>query len=231
MDDKDKETYSDTSEQRIKRIKENFNFNKPTVKRVHKVLNGDTFIISENYRIKLLGVQTPKVRTEDGKSEYFARKSLSFTNGLIHSKRIKLKFDKEKIDNNGYILAYVYLPDGTFLNAEILKKGYGKLIPRGDFIYIKKFTEFQNFAKDRNLGIWKKFSAPKSQKKHEVKNKRLIRNNLFNKLKFVASKKSKILHYWYCQESDKIAKEDFVIFKTKNEALKEGYKICDICNP
>ena len=218
-------------EEEIKRIKDNINFAKPLLKRVHRVVNGDTFIISEDFKVKLLGVKTPRVAGGDGKNEYFSRKSLSFTNRQIMGKRVKLKFDKEKIDKNGRILAYVYLPDSKFLNAEILKQGYGKLDCEFECIYLKQFTEYEKEAKDRDIGLWKKTKPPQPQKKVAPPDKRQLLKSRFNPLKYVASRKTKLIHFWYCPESEKIEKADFVILKTVKDGIEEGYKPCKDCNP
>jgi endonuclease YncB( thermonuclease family) len=37
----------------------------------------------------------------------------------------RLEFDWQRRDKYNRLLAYVYLLDGTFLNAEIIKQGYG----------------------------------------------------------------------------------------------------------
>lgn len=218
-------------EEKIEKIKNNINFTKPLLKRVHKVVNGDTFIISEDFKVRLLGVKTPKVAWNDGKNEYYSRKSLSFTNRLIMGKRVKLKFDKEKIDKNGNIMAYVYLPDGKFLNAEILKQGFGKLDNEFECIYFKQFTDYENEAKSRNIGIWKKSKPPQPQKKIAPPDKKQLLKSRFNLLKYVASRKTRLIHFWYCPESEKIEKQDFVIFKTVKDGIDDGYKPCKNCNP
>ena len=232
MDEEKTHTDVQNKEDLIERINKTFNFVKPALKRVHKVLNGDTFIISEDFVVKLIGVRTSLVHLDDGKSEYFGRKSLSFTNRLIQGKRVKLKFDKNKIDDEGNILAYVYLPDSKFLNAEIIKQGFGKLDETFDFIYLSQFAEYEKKAKEKNIGLWKTSDAPQPKKKTgPPPNKKQLLRSQFNLLKYVGSKKDKKLHYWYCSESEKISKDDFVIFKTKNDAVNDGFTPCSICNP
>jgi micrococcal nuclease len=226
------QTGVEKTEDLIERINKSFNFAKPALKRVHKVLNGDTFIISEDFVVKLIGVKAPLVYLDDGKSEYFGRKSLSFTNRLIQGKRIKLKFDKNKIDEDGNILAYVYLPDSKFLNAEIIRQGFGKLDDSFDFIYLSQFAEYEKNAKDKNIGMWKTPETPQPKKKASPPpNKKHLLKSQFNLLKYVGSRENKLLHYWYCAESENISKADFVIFKTKADAVKEGFTPCSTCNP
>jgi len=56
------------------------------------------------------------------------RKATAFTKSLVEKKQIRLEFDSNDVylgrrDKYGRILAHVYLMDGTFLNAEIIKQG------------------------------------------------------------------------------------------------------------
>ena len=56
------------------------------------------------------------------------RSYAQFTKGLVEGKTVRLEFDVEKRDKYKRLLAYVYLPDGTFVNAEIVKQGYASLM-------------------------------------------------------------------------------------------------------
>ncbi len=53
-------------------------------------------------------------------------------------------------------LAYVYLEDGTFLNAEIIKQGYGFAYTRFPFKYMDEFRHYQREAREQNRGLWAK---------------------------------------------------------------------------
>lgn len=50
-----------------------------------------------------------------------------FVQNLIEKKEIIIEFDKQYRNAEGYIAAYVFLPDGTFVNKEILRQGYADL--------------------------------------------------------------------------------------------------------
>jgi micrococcal nuclease len=42
---------------------------------------------------------------------------------MVDGKEARFEFERQKRDRYGRLLAYVYLLDGTFLNAEIIKQG------------------------------------------------------------------------------------------------------------
>ncbi len=63
---------------------------------------------------------------------------------MIEGKRVRLEFDQanSKIrhkDRYKRTLAYVFLEDGTFLNAEIVKQVYGHAYTRFPFKYLGEF--------------------------------------------------------------------------------------------
>jgi Staphylococcal nuclease homologue len=58
----------------------------------------------------------------------------------------KLEYDVQRTDKYQRTLAYAYLPDGTFLNAAIVKQGYGHAYVQYPFKYL---DQFRVFADDR----------------------------------------------------------------------------------
>jgi micrococcal nuclease len=48
----------------------------------------------------------------------------------------------------------VFLEDGTFLNAEIIKQGYGFAYTRFPFARMEEFRRFEREARDQGLGLW-----------------------------------------------------------------------------
>jgi len=52
----------------------------------------------------------------------------------------------------------VYLEDGTFLNAEIIKQGFGFAYTRFPFKYIDEFRWYEREAREQNRGLWGKTS-------------------------------------------------------------------------
>jgi micrococcal nuclease len=61
----------------------------------------------------------------------------------------------QKRDKYGRLLAYVYLMDGTFLNAEIIKQGYGFAYTRFPFKYLEEFRRYEREARENGRGLWK----------------------------------------------------------------------------
>ena len=49
---------------------------------------------------------------------------------------------------------WVYLRNGTFVNAEIIKKGYGFAYTRFSFQYTEQFRRYEREARESERGSW-----------------------------------------------------------------------------
>lgn len=81
------------------------------------------------------------------------KESAKFTTGLVLGKDVRLEFDVQKKDRYGRLLAYVYLEDGTFVNAEIIKQGYGSpMTVPPNVKYAELFRKLYQEARGANEG-------------------------------------------------------------------------------
>jgi micrococcal nuclease len=55
--------------------------------------------------------------------EYFRKEASDFVKRILTDIKVRLKYDVERYDRYKRTLAYVYLDDGTFLNALLAKEG------------------------------------------------------------------------------------------------------------
>jgi micrococcal nuclease len=68
---------------------------------------------------------------------------------LVEGKRIRLEYDQQRHDQYGRTLAYVYLENGTFVNAEIIKQGGRFAYRRFPFKSLEKFRTLEREARWR----------------------------------------------------------------------------------
>jgi len=139
---------------------------------VKRVIDGDTLLLSSGERVRLIGVDTPEVhvsnklyrdaersRRDIKTIRRLGRRASAFVRKLVQGKRVRLEYDQANAaighrDRYRRILAYVYLEDGTLLNAEIIRQGYGVAYTRYPFKYAAEFRRYEREAKEKGLGLW-----------------------------------------------------------------------------
>jgi len=124
--------------------------------RVVRVIDGDTIELENGRMVRLIGIDTPETVHPSKSVEYYGKEAGEFTRKMVEGKRIKLELDIQKQDKYNRLLAYVYLEDGTFLNAELVKQGYAKVSTYPPNVkYVDLFTKLQVEARENSRGLWK----------------------------------------------------------------------------
>lgn len=83
-------------------------------------------------------------------------KAEQFTKSYLKIETIvKLELDVQPRDKDGRLLAYVYRPDGTMLNALLAQEGYAQVMTIPPNVkYQDLFLKLQREARENNRGIW-----------------------------------------------------------------------------
>ena len=98
---------------------------------------------------------TVVVPTDEGADFETGKEAAEFTKKLVEGKRIRLEFDIQQRDKYGRLLAYVFLEDGTFVNAEIVKEGYAQVMTIPPNVkYQDLLLKIQEKARDNQKGLW-----------------------------------------------------------------------------
>lgn len=127
---------------------------------VRRVIDGDTIELSNGERVRLIGVDTPETVHPNKPIEVFGKEASAFTRKEIEGKVVRLDYDQANATTNhkdkyGRTLAYVYrVKDGFFLNAEIIKQGYGYAYTRFPFKYLEQFRQYERHAREKAVGLW-----------------------------------------------------------------------------
>jgi endonuclease YncB( thermonuclease family) len=115
------------------------------------IIGGDTIVIDANSRrikVKMIGI-TP--------AEKYSGQLAVFTKNLLRGETVCIIKDPNQNEpNNAEIMfGYVYrAPDGLFVNAEIIRQGYGRADKAATFKYASEFQQLEKFARERCKGIW-----------------------------------------------------------------------------
>lgn len=129
---------------------------------VDRIVDGDTFWAFDShkkeYKIRLIGVDAPETRnTGRKKIGYYGQQSKEFLTKLISCKKVRLVYDIDKTDQYNRTLAYVYLSDDTFVNAELIKQGFAVVMTIPPNVrYADRFVKLERRARKNKKGLWAK---------------------------------------------------------------------------
>lgn len=144
--------------------------------KIIRVVDGDTFIINNRHRenVRLIGIDTPEsIPSVFKKVEPFGHEAARYTKKRLQKgQRVFIRYDKQKRDKYGRVLAYVYLANGEFLNKTLVEKGYAFTMRYPpNTRYAKLFEKLENKARRRNRGVWQIYDA-KNRLKESYKRSR-----------------------------------------------------------
>jgi micrococcal nuclease len=122
---------------------------------VQRVVDGDTLLLSGGERVRLIGIDTPESVKPDTPPEPLGREASDFTKRMAEGQEVRLEFDRERVDQYGRTLAFVYVGD-LFLNEELIRQGYSRAETRFPFRsdLQRRFREVEEEARDAGRGIW-----------------------------------------------------------------------------
>ncbi|MEK6690995.1 MAG: thermonuclease family protein [Nitrospirota bacterium] len=124
-------------------------------RKVIRIIDGDTIVLDGGEKVRLIGVDTPETKDPRKPVEYFGWEATRFTKEMVEGKRVRLEYDWQRQDKYERTLAYIFLEDGTFLNAEIIKQGYGFAYTKYPFKYLEEFRQYEREARENSRGLWK----------------------------------------------------------------------------
>lgn len=128
---------------------------------ISKFVDGDTFWVinqkGQNEKIRLIGINTPEARrTGRTEVEYFGKEASDYVKKILIGRKVRLEYDVQRYDRYKRTLAYVYLDDGTFLNALLVKEGHASTATFPPNVrFSEYFVNLEREARHRKKGMWK----------------------------------------------------------------------------
>ena len=136
---------------------------------VLKVKNSDTLVLEDNQRIKLIGVESiglpaKKYEEHDEKGNIIEEKqdsfisieeqAIAYAQDLLEGKKVRVEYDLESTDANGYHFAYVFLLDGRMAQVELLRMGFVNLkISPPNLKHVDQLRNAYQEAKKEKRGV------------------------------------------------------------------------------
>ncbi len=135
----------------------------PLSARVTHVVDGDTIDVrlanGDEETVRYIGIDTPETVKPGTPVQCGGPRAHEVNDRLVYGKTVTLRFDAERRDVYGRLLAYVYLPRPgrrpLFVNAELARRGLARTLtipPNDSFAHL--FARLANRAGVRGRGLW-----------------------------------------------------------------------------
>ncbi len=128
---------------------------------VRRVVDGDTLVLTNDARVRLIGADTPETVKPDCPVEPWGPEATQFTRDFVGGGTVRLQLDRERVDKYGRFLAYVWVGD-RMLNEELIRAGLARA--KTGFRYSSsmkgRFRRAEGEAEAADRGIWSGRSAP-----------------------------------------------------------------------
>jgi micrococcal nuclease len=180
---------------------------------VRSVPDGDTIVLQSGERVRYLGIDAPEMDDGQGNCEPFARASKDFNRRLVEGKTVRLTYDKERRDDYGRSLAYVFLQDGRMVNGLMVQEGLAVvMLKRPNTRYRDFLLACQREAMKKRVGLWVRI--PEGEEALFEGNSRSFR-----------------FHREACASLARVPKGKRIRFRSRYEAFWGGYSPCKRCRP
>ena len=119
---------------------------------VTHIVDGDTIDVSIDgveYRVRYIGIDTPELDMP------YYDQATQANRDLVDGQTVLLVKDVSETDRYGRLLRYIYLQDGTFVNAELVASGYAQAVTfPPDVAFAEHFRQLQEVAREAGYGLW-----------------------------------------------------------------------------
>ena len=124
--------------------------------RIAKVYDGDTVLLSDGRKIRLLGINTPEVSHKDKKADAGGNEAKQWLISKLESNKVRLVTDVEKTDKYGRILAHLFTETKEHINLQLVEAGLAEVtIYPPNLLYAEQLIKAQDKAELEKRGIWR----------------------------------------------------------------------------
>lgn len=122
---------------------------------MRSALDGDSLTLADGRQVRLIGINAPEFGSDGRPDQPLAHAARERVNALARGRNVRLRYDRERMDRYGRLLAYVFLPDGRDLQETLLREGLGWFVavaPNTARLPIYRRSEARAQAERR--GVW-----------------------------------------------------------------------------
>jgi micrococcal nuclease len=185
----------------------------PQTALVVQVIDGDTLVLAGGRHVRLLSIDAPEMAHDGRPADFLAHKARAVLSALTLNRRVRLEYDRLRYDHYGRLLAYLFLPDHTMVDAELVRQGLARVyFHPPNLRYWEVLLAAQREAIEAQRGIWQKLLQ--QDEPYYLGNRHTLR-----------------LHRPQCPLAAKMAPANRVRFTSLKEPYLLGYSPCRSCNP
>lgn len=132
------------------KLAENYSYYK-----VKKVYDGDTILISDGRKIRLLGINTPEIEHADKVAQAGGDAARKWLTQQLLGTRVRLEYDQQKRDKYKRHLAHIFTEQQLHINRELVRLGYASTnVFPPNVKYVTELLAAEQVAEGKQLGIW-----------------------------------------------------------------------------
>lgn len=124
-------------------------------------VDGDTIAVNMNgssETVRFIGIDTPETHKPNTPVQCYGPAAAAYTQSRIKAAGGKVRLVSDSLSTNrdryNRLLRYVYLPDGTNVDQELVAKGYAFAYVSFPFSKSGDFARAQADAQKNKLGLW-----------------------------------------------------------------------------
>lgn len=178
--------------------------------RVRHVTDGDTIVLQNGRIVRYIGIDAPEIAYDGQPGQPFGSEAHRLNIQLVWNRQVRLEWDVEKTDRFGRTLAYVFLPDGTFVNQALVESGMAMCMPTApNHRREHDLKQAQRRAIQQEKGIWKSVATHSGP--------------------MIGNRHSKRFHSPECPDGKNISRKNRIGFPGNRAAFEQGYYPCRRC--
>jgi micrococcal nuclease len=122
---------------------------------VERVVDGDTLLLTNGARVRLQGIDAPESVKPEHPVEPWGPEASAFAKELLAEGKVRLQFDRQRKDQHGRFLAYVWSGD-RMLNEALVRAGLARFEAgyRYSQTMKRRLRRAEDEAKAARRGIW-----------------------------------------------------------------------------
>jgi micrococcal nuclease len=125
--------------------------------RVKRVFDGDTLMLEDGRKVRLLGVNTPEVEHRNQPGQAGGEEAKRWLAEKLQNRKVRLQTDAEATDKYGRTLAHVFTDRKEHVNLQLVEQGLAAVnIYPPNLLYAEALVKAERSAQQAGSGIWRR---------------------------------------------------------------------------